>query len=417
MKRIDPQIRFKRAKKYFKRAALTVVALMLLAVGWDVLSYDADAWLADYNRLKRDMAQGYANLDWMVEKRHIDLPALDRRTTDALRNAHSNVRAFLILRGFVRSFDDPHLRMKPGERPVPEQANTKVADSGIVAAAEDIDPAAGADCAAAGYEEGDHAFRFPFAQVAGWRTLRTDDFPAGLIGDTGVLRIAQFGEDQYLAACQAVFKPGTRQYALKLAVRARQQTRLRDAIAQLQARGARRLLVDVSGNGGGTEWVGEVVALMTDRALSRREARLVARACDRSAVWRGEPAPCPVLAPEDEEKASLQGTGAWRGPLLILADHGTGSAAEDFVAWLQQNQVATVLGERTAGAGCGYVNGGNPTRLNVVPVDVWMPNCARFLDNGINEIEGIAPNIELPMGDTEAAIQAKSLLTALTNEI
>jgi len=72
----------------------------------------------------------------------------------------------------------------------------------------------------------------------------------------------------------------------------------------------------------------------------------------------------------------------------ILADRGTGSAAEDFVAWLQQNKVATVLGERTAGAGCGYVDGGNPTRLKVVPVDVWMPNCARFLDNGSNEIEG-----------------------------
>lgn len=399
-----------RATKYFKRAALTVAALILLAAGADVLSYDADAWLADYGRLKRDMAQGYANLDWMVDKRNVDLPALDRRTTDALRSAHSNVRAFLALRSFVRGFNDPHLRMKPGEQQAPQDTTPHGVATAVDA---EIDPAAGADCAAAGYEEGDHAFRFPFAQVAGWKALRAGDFPTGLIGDTGVLRIAQFGEDQYLAACQAVFKTGIGRHSLKLEVRARQQSLLREAIAELEAKGARRLLVDVTGNGGGTEWVGEVIALMTDRALSRREALRVAPSCDRSAVWRGEPAPCPVFGPAKEETASLQGTGEWRGPVLILADHGTGSAAEDFVAWLQQNKVATVLGQRTAGAGCGYVDGGDPTRLKVVPVDVWMPNCARFLDNGSNEIEGIAPDIELAIDGNGADAQAKALSLVL----
>lgn len=409
MIRIDPQTRFKRAKKYSQRAALAVAALLVSAMAWDILSYDADAWLADYGRLKRDMAQGYANLDWMVEKRGVDLPALDRRTTDALRNAHSNVRAFVALRGFVRGFEDPHLRMKPGERPVP----TNTRNDSASAAVEEADPAAGADCAAAGYEEGDHAFRFPFVQIAGWKALRTGDFPTGLVGDTGVLRIAQFGEDQYLAACQAVFKPGIGQYALKLAVRARQQAQLRDAIADLEAKGAQRLLVDISGNGGGTEWVSEVIALMTDRTLNRREALRVAPACDRSPIWRGESAPCPVFAPAKEEKSSLQGSGEWHGPLLILADRGTGSAAEDFVAWLQQNKVATVLGERTAGAGCGYVDGGDPTRLEVVPVDVWMPNCARFLDDGTNEIDGIEPDRALAMRDVESGAQARALAAIL----
>src|SRR5688500_5164265 len=99
-------------------------------MAWDILSYDADAWLAGYGRVKRDMAQGYANLASTAEKRGVDLPALDRRTGDALRNAHSNVRAFVALRGFVRGFDDPHLRMKPGERPVP--ADTR--NAGISAA-------------------------------------------------------------------------------------------------------------------------------------------------------------------------------------------------------------------------------------------------------------------------------------------
>ncbi len=407
MKRIDPQTRFKRAKRYFKYAALSVVALLALAIAWDVVSYDADAWLDDYGRLKRDMAQGYANLDWMIDKRGADLPALDRHTSDALRNAHSNVRAFVALRGFVRGFGDPHLRMKPGERPAPQQT------TGDATVSEDIDPTAGADCAAAGYEEGDHAFRFPFARIPGWKPLGNGDFPSGMIGDTGVLRIAQFGEDQYLSACQAVFEPGIGQYALKLAVRSRQQTQLRAAIAGLRKNGVRRLLVDVSGNGGGTEWVNEVVALMTDRELARRGALRTGPTCDRSAVWRGIRAPCSVFAETSVDRISLQGTGEWRGPLLILADRGTGSAAEDFVAWLQQNKIAIVLGEKTAGAGCGYVDGGNPTRLRVVPVDVWMPNCARFLDDGTNEIEGIAADVPLPMADADPDTRARALEAVL----
>ena len=106
-------------KTWLRRAFFGISALILLIVAADVLTYDPKPWLADYTRLKHDMAQGYANLDWIVEKRGVDLPALDRETTTSLQNAHSRVRAFLILRSFIRSFNDPHFRMKPGKRPAP----------------------------------------------------------------------------------------------------------------------------------------------------------------------------------------------------------------------------------------------------------------------------------------------------------
>lgn len=391
-------------KTWLRRSGITMAVLIAGAMAIDIASYDPNPWLADYTRLKHGMAQGYANLDWMVARRGIDLPALDRDTTSALRNAHSHVRAFLALRGFVKRFDDPHLRMAPGQRPVPA-----VTESAAETESEEpIDPPAGKDCSAAGYEEGDHGFHFPFAKLPAWRPVAGGDFPSGIVGDTGVLRIAQFGEDRYLAACNAVFKPGIGQGALKLAVRARQQATLRRQIAELHNRGAKRLLVDVSGNGGGSEWVTEVIALMTDHTMSRRASRIVAPTCDRSVVWQGKRPPCEVFAPGSDEPDSLQGDGTWRGPVLVLADHGTGSAAEDFVAWLQQNRIAKVLGERTAGAGCGYVNGGDPVRLRVVPVDVWMPNCARFLNDGTNEIEGIQPDIRIDMQHPDKAITALS---------
>ena len=398
-------------KRLFRRSALALLALVLLAVAGDVATYDAAAWQADLDRVERDMASGYANLDWIAQERGLDLQALDRATRARLANAHSRVRAFLALREFIRAFRDPHLRLKWGERPIREARSVAGSVSSTDAAAEPAEAPAGEDCAAADYEEGEHAFRLPFASLPGWRALPGTDFPSGIAGELGVLRIAQFGEDQYLSACEAVFAPGIGERALQLAVRARQQEQLRAALASLRAAGARRLLVDVTGNGGGTEWVGEVIALMTPRKLQREEARVVAPACDRRGVWQGKPG-CSVFGPE-EPRASLQGSGEWRGELLILADRHTGSASEDFVAWLQQNRVARVLGERTAGAGCGYVDGGTRTQLRASHFDVMMPNCARYLDDGTNEIEGIAPDVAIDMQAENELAKVRAVAAAM----
>jgi C-terminal processing protease CtpA/Prc len=151
---------------------------------------------------------------------------------------------------------------------------------------------------------------------------------------------------------------------------------------------------------------------MSTRTLSRPAPRLVAPACDRTGVWRGEPAPCPVLAPAGEP-LQLQGMGPWDGPLLVLADRDTGSASEDFVAWLRINGIARVLGEPTAGAGCGYVNGGARSQFRASRFDVRMPNCARFLPDGRNEIEGIPPDVALPMSAEDDDARAKALQAAL----
>ncbi len=395
----------RRRKGRWIRRALVLFGLAVAgACLWDVVTYDREAWLADYARLKHDLAHGYANLDWIRDHRGLDLAELDRQTTHALATAHSRLRASLALRAFLRRFDDPHLRLEPRRPPSPPATSGSTAPVRPVAAP----PAAVTDCAAAGYEEGDHAFVFPFAEMPGWRQLRAGDFPIGRIGDTGILRIAQFGERRYMSACQRVLRPGMDAYALQLAVRAEQQRLLVDSLETLGRDGARRLLVDVTGNGGGTEWVAEVVALMTGRALTRPASRRVGPECDRDAVWANEPV-CPVLAPAGEDEV-LQGTGRWSGPLLVLADRDTASAAEDFVAWLQQNRVAVVIGERTLGAGCGYTDGARRTRLEVLPLEVAMPDCARFLADGTNELEGIAPDIAM---DTRAADAPARLLSVL----
>jgi len=394
-------------KSFLRRSSLALLAAVLLLAAGDVATYDSRAWTGDLERIEADMAQGYANLDWIAEKRSLDLAALDRSTRARLAGAHSRVRAFFALRDFVHAFGDPHLRLKWGQRPIEE---ARVASASSVDG-EAEDPPVGADCAAAGYEEGEHAFTFPFASLPGWRALPGADFPSGVAGDVGVLRIAQLGENQYEGACRKVFKTGMGTRELQLAVRARQQEQLRGSIAAWGRAGARRLRIDVTGNGGGSEWVSEVIALATPRTLARAEVRVVRPGCDRRGAWQGKPA-CSVFGPA-EPPATLQGTGEWTGPVFVLADRNTASASEDLVAWLQQNRIARVIGERTMGAGCGYIDGGTRTQLRASHFDVLMPNCARFLDDGSNEIEGIAPDIAIEMHSENAGDQAAALLAAL----
>ncbi len=361
------------------RGLAALLAGLLAIALWDLLTYDAAAWQGDYEGLKRDMARSHANLDWIAGHRGLDLRRLDEETRAAIDSAYFRVRAVAALQRFVAAFADPHLRMRPDDGAAHE-------------AATELPPAS---CEAAGYMAVELGFRFPFASVPGFVDHGGDTFAIASIGDTGVLRIAQFGENMYLAACRSVFRPGIDRRGLQLEVRALLQRQLRSALETLRAHGASRLLVDISGNGGGSEWVEEVIALLTDRALTRAPARMAAPTCDRAGIWRGE-AVCPVLTPAGA-RARLQGEGAWTGPVLLLTDRGTASASEDLVAWLQQNGVAMVIGERTRGSGCGYVDGGASTRLRSSGMMVMIPNCARFLDDGTDEIEGIAVDVALPM--------------------
>jgi hypothetical protein len=55
--------------------------------------------------------------------------------------------------------------------------------------------------------------------------------------------------------------------------------------------------------------------------------------------------------------------GVWPGPLAVLVDNETWSAAEEFAALLQDNHAAVIVGTRTGGAGCGHTWGGTPTVL------------------------------------------------------
>jgi hypothetical protein len=380
---------------------LAALGLAAKAAAVSSASFSPQPWLDDFAAIKQGMAQYYANLDSQLMKKRVDPSRLDSQVKARLGAARSDLEAYDTLRDFVQFFDDPHLKLKF----MPPSG----VESGRVT--QDEKPRL-ASCEAAGYKDRKKDFAPPMAALPGWRQIGDGAFPRGIAGRIGVVRIASFGEDSYLDQCREVFRPGLNARDLQLATRAALQGALAAAIAELKAAGAETLLIDISGNGGGSEWDREAASLFTSAVLRRAEPRIADAPCDRSAIWAGKP-PCEVFRP-GSDVVEVQGKGNWTGRLAILADARTGSAAEEFIGWLVDNRAATLIGERTAGAGCGYVDGGRPVALKAAPITLVMPNCARFTAAGQNEIEGWKPAVALaPPAKGDEAAWAKALAGAL----
>lgn len=380
------------------KLAAGLVAVALLVIGVDIATFDRAVAEADYDRLKRGLAQNYANLDWQRDHRRLDLAALDDETTEALDEVYGRVGAYFVFDRFIARFGDPHLHIDWGDAP----------DWTHVVERSQVGDAGGATCDAMGYEVEDMRGDIGFEDVEGWQAIPSPNFPAGTVGETGVLRIAEFGENKYAAVCEQAQEPGHDQRGLQLATRAVLQEELRAAIAALRAAGATRLIVDVTGNGGGSEWAGEAASLFADGTLRRARPQMPDPQCDRSGIWAGEDV-CPIFAGEPGIE-EIAGEGAWNGPLFILVDRHSASATEAFASWLTGSGRAQLVGERTLGAGCGFINGGNAIQLESVPIHVMMPNCSRFTLDGVNEIEGLEPGIDFDFTADGAAMRLIGLL-------
>jgi C-terminal processing protease CtpA/Prc len=87
--------------------------------------------------------------------------------------------------------------------------------------------------------------------------------------------------------------------------------------------------------------------------------------------------------------------GLWDGPLVVLVDRRTASAAEGFASILRDNGAAVVMGEHTYGAGCGYTDGGIQHALPHTGLDVHLPDCVRVRADGTNEVEGVTPDVPI----------------------
>ena len=157
--------------------------------------------------------------------------------------------------------------------------------------------------------------------------------------------------------------------------------------------------------------------------FEQRKAALASRGCDLSWVWREQrpwnPAGCSrlieagfasgeidYLAPgvlEAEDLASAvywpaavdSFRGAWSGPVYVLTDGKTASAAEMFGAVVQDNGVAKIVGTTTEGDGCGFMDDAGLVELPHSHLRFRVPNCVRLRRDGTDEVAGVKPDLTL----------------------
>jgi hypothetical protein len=74
------------------------------------------------------MSTHYANLEWAVNDRRMDLPDLRKETEDALQSAHGDADAQAAFKNFLNSFGDGHLHI---EWPVTDKETPKAASNAL----------------------------------------------------------------------------------------------------------------------------------------------------------------------------------------------------------------------------------------------------------------------------------------------
>lgn len=472
--------------------------------------YDSEPWLRDYAQLRAHMEGAYANLEWMIERRGLDVVALHAATERRIREARSGRGAEKALQAFVAAFGDPHLRIeKPpgplarawrglarGNRGAPEPIAVPLADG------------PDAVCDAFGWGHRNPSFRLDFPGEAGFRWIAREPFPAGILPvrtvagakSVALLRIAHLGEDGYRRVAEELWPSFAASRtgdcddecldAFWWATGQELVGRFTKTVRALTAEKPDVLVLDLTGNGGGTVWGDAAVRALTPLSLQcptagyvrhahtlknvarereRLEAMLattdagsadsvltalavsfarelearVMDPCDRSRVWTEgadalacsqvaiDTSGCGALpyAPPSaralgEDAHAVFGPlryayeeGVYRGPLAVLVDEHTASAAEGLAALLQGNGAARVIGGRTLGAGCGYTYGGIPAVLAHSGWTVRMPDCVRYRMDGVNELEGIEPDVPLYAADDGAGRRLDAILAWFAEDL
>ncbi len=187
--------------------------------------------------------------------------------------------------------------------------------------------------------------------------------PVRLPAVRGVQMIA--GEDAVGYLRLTVFRSGT-------------ERELRAAVADLVARGARRLVLDLRGNPGGS-------------LLEAISAAGVFLAGGRVVETRGR-----ALGTDWTYDVPLFARQAWAGPMAVLVDAGTASAAEALAAALAARDRAPLVGRRTYGKGAAQIKVpilGSGTAVTVTVARVYGP------DETCVEGAGLAPDRPVPEPD------------------
>lgn len=234
--------------------------------------FNRTPWLEDFIQLKKELASHYANLDWAVEARGLDLKKLSGRTDTLLQQARNETEAKRIIESFLNAFGDGHLTINWAQPKAPAAAPPDTAKAPV-----DL-------CTRLEFEVFTSAPRVPFTLLKNYTEVKNDDskyFSIGVLRignrNIGIIRIPIFSEYRYPGLCEMAAKEmqldntsacdedcqerlSLRAADLLTAALARQVEVLKNSKIDL-------LVVDITGNGGGTNWTEAAARTFTPKPL------------------------------------------------------------------------------------------------------------------------------------------------------
>lgn len=421
-----------------------------------VNTFQMELWLEDFRQLQGFMTTGYPNLDWQRQSLKLNLPELSAKTTAELNAATSDDQAKQILTRFLDVFHDAHLRLnlKPSLKTSASKQFTKDDEGSLVCQSlgmrnKDNSFRFVPNSTYKKSSTSESPFRYGFMKTKNGvlgilriaSFLRSDYEPL-CVQEWNRFRNKMKDGSSCNSACMDTF--------LEEVLDNRLLTEVDRALSDLKRHQIDALLLDLTHNGGGTSWESAVRAMLTDKemncgkmgfirhphwitqfeedlresnaalakAKSEREtdhikSKIAAaeldlseakKTCDLSNLWTDvtfQP-DCSLIADVHGDPCHISARfrytpGLYNGPLFVLVDDYTSSASEDLAARYQDNKAATIIGERTLAAGCGYTNGGIAYKLKNSGIEVKIPDCARFRVDHSNEVSGIQPDWQMDM--------------------
>lgn len=250
--------------------------------------FDRAGWLADLHEVRDAMSAGYANLEWAVAVRGMDLKATYAEAQREIEAASDDAAARAALTKFVGGFADGHLEIRWPSAAVP---------AGATPAPPSTAPAP--LCEQLGYTDFGDAGAIA-THLEGFRPVGRDPhshFPAGVVivagRRMGVLRIPIFMPQGMPDLCPAVLEAAQMPASSSCDAvceerlgRIADEHFIKEFEAQLRAVIAANpdlVLVDIAGNGGGND-----SAIAMTRMLSGRELQAPRMGFVRTARWTKE---------------------------------------------------------------------------------------------------------------------------------
>jgi hypothetical protein len=239
--------------------------------------FNPQPWLDDFNQLKLELSEKYANLDWAVETRKVDLKQLSENTAVRLSQARSELEARRIIETFLGAFGDGHLVVQ-------WVSNVKdiSSSSSDVSATDTALPL----CQRLGFEAQKFRSRLDFGQLSNFHVIDVSDsryFPIGILRvsstkDVGVIRIPIFSEYAFPELCEdALVKVGLStnsacDEACADRVERTSANQLTETLVRqiriLIQRNISALVVDITSNGGGTNWIEPAARTLSAKSLN-----------------------------------------------------------------------------------------------------------------------------------------------------